>query len=198
MYRNLYLYNVVKNTRVLGPGNRFAVWLQGCDKQCPHCIAPDTRSKTTGGYKLSVKELVALAISENIDGVTISGGEPFLQSSQIYKFINSLKSQKRDLDFIIYTGFKYEELIKNKEYKKVLDCIDLLIDGEYIHELNNDTPLIGSNNQGVYILSDAGKNLAKDIFHKESREIEIIIKSVEDVFIVGIPEKDKLEIIKQL
>jgi len=198
MLNKFYLYNVVKNTKILGAGNRFAVWVQGCDKRCPQCIAPDSHSKTSGGYELHIAKLAELASSADIDGVTISGGEPFLQSSQIYEFINLLNSQKKGLNYIIYTGFKYEELTKNVEHQKVLDSIDLLIDGEYIHKLNNDTPLIGSSNQGVYILSDAGKKLAEDMSLKQSREIEVIVKSVEDVFIVGIPEKNKLEKIKQL
>ncbi len=180
---------MIDSTKVLGAGNRFAVWVQGCDKRCPQCIAPDSRSKDSGGYSLSVAKLANRANSANIDGITISGGEPFLQSSQILEFITLLKSQKRDLNFIIYTGLKYEDLIKKEECKKILDCIDLLIDGEYIHEKNKDTPLIGSTNQGVYILSDVGRTLAEDMANKQSREIEVVVKSVDDVFIVGIPPK---------
>ena len=187
MQNNFYLYNVVDSTKVLGAGNRFAVWVQGCDKRCVQCIAPDSRSKDSGGYILSVAQLAKRAMCAKIDGVTISGGEPFLQSSQVLEFIKLLKSQNNDLNFIIYTGFKFDELIKNEEQKKILESIDLLIDGEYIHEKNKDTPLIGSTNQGVYILSEEGRELAEDMANKQSREIEVVIKNVEDVFIVGIP-----------
>ncbi len=189
MQNRFYLYNVVDSTKVLGAGNRFAVWVQGCDKQCPQCIAPDSHSKDSGGYSLSVAELAKRANTANIDGITISGGEPFLQSSQILEFITLLKSQKTGLNFIIYSGYKYDELIKNEERKKILENIDLLIDGEYIHEKNKDTPLIGSTNQGVYILSEVGRTLAEDMLNKQSREIEVVVKNVDDVFIVGIPPK---------
>ncbi len=193
MKNNFYLYNVVDNTKVLGAGNRFAIWVQGCDKRCPQCIAPDSHSKDSGGYSLSVAELAKRANTANIDGITISGGEPFLQSSQILEFITLLKSQNTYLNFIIYTGYKYDKLIKKEERKKILENIDLLIDGEYIHEKNKDTPLIGSTNQGVYILSEVGRMLAEDMANKQSREIEVVVKSIDDVFIVGIPPKDKLE-----
>jgi anaerobic ribonucleoside-triphosphate reductase activating protein len=199
MSNNLYLYNVVASTTVLGAGKRFAIWVQGCDKRCPHCVAPDSQSKTTGGYSLSVEALVDMVVStKDITGITISGGEPFLQSRQLYDFISLLNLQKGNMDYIVYSGYNYDELINNTECKLLLDNIDLLIDGAYIHALNENTPLIGSTNQGVYILSEAGKMLAAAMTTKQSREIEVVVKSVEEVFIIGIPPKNKLENIQKL
>jgi len=175
---------------MLGYGNRFCIWVQGCDLQCNHCIVPDSWSKTTGGYYLSIDELVIKVMNtKNIDGITISGGEPFLQSECLIKLIDAVGDKRKDLDYIIYTGLKYDKLILNNINKMLIDKIDLLIDGEYIDNLNDETPLIGSSNQGVYILTDTGYELAKYMKNKESREVEFLIKN-NDIFMVGVPPKD--------
>lgn len=188
---NIYLYKIIKNTKVLGGGNRFAIWVQGCNKRCQNCIAPDSWSNKDGGYYLSTEELVRLVVdSSNIDGVTISGGEPFLQSEQIFEFLSLLNLEKRRLNYIVYTGYKYDELLHNEKYQKLLSIVDLLIDGEYIDELNNNTPLIGSSNQSVYVLSDDGNKLAYEMQNKTSREVEFVIESKDEIFMVGVPPKD--------
>jgi len=183
---------------MLGYGNRFCIWVQGCDLQCNHCIAPDSWSKNSGGYYLSIDELVAKIINvKNISGITISGGEPFLQSECLIKLLDAISTRRKDLDYIIYTGLNYDKLILNNINKTLIDKIDLLIDGEYIDDLNDGTPLIGSSNQGVYILTDAGYKLAKYMKNKDSREIEFLIKD-NDIFMVGIPPKNIEQKIKDV
>jgi anaerobic ribonucleoside-triphosphate reductase activating protein len=175
----LRVYKIVSKTRVLGKGIRFGLWLQGCDKKCKGCLVPDSWDKK-GGVEVGVDEIVKIFIESGVEGITISGGEPILQSEELLEFLLKIKD-KRDVDVILYTGFKLEDIIKNPLLKE----IDLLIDGEYIDELNNNTPLIGSDNQGVYVLSDKGMELFEYMREKRGREIEIF-----DDFIVGIPFKE--------
>lgn len=183
----IYLYNIVEQTEVLGYGKRFAIWFQGCDKRCRNCIVPDSWNKTEGGFYLSVKEILFKIIHTKSKGVTISGGEPFLQNLKLLELVLEIK--KNNLDIIVYTGYKYKELLKNKINNEILNNIDLLIDGEYIDELNIDTPLIGSSNQGLYVLSNYGYKLAYYISQKTQREVEFLIKD-NNVFMVGIPPKN--------
>ena len=200
MYKfdSLYLYKTIESTKVLGAGNRFAIWVQGCDKRCENCIVPDSWSKVSGGYELSIEALVQLVVnSTDITGVTISGGEPFLQSLQLAKFIELLDLEKKGLDYIVYTGLNYDDIVNNEEQKKLLNKIDLLIDGEYIEELNANTPLLGSSNQGVYILSDSGYELANAMYKKKSRELEFVVKDANELFMVGIPPKKIEEKLKE-
>ncbi len=191
MQNSLYLYNHISSTKVLGANNRFAIWVQGCDKRCENCIVPDSWSKHSGGYYMSIDELADIVLkSKDIQGLTISGGEPFLQSEQLKNLIGLLNAKRDDLDYIVYTGLNYDDLIQNEQHSELMDCIDLLIDGEYIDELNHDTPLIGSSNQGVYMLSQSGKKLAVHLQQASSREIEYIVKNQDELFMVGIPPKD--------
>jgi len=183
----LNLYHFVKKTKALGIGERFVIWVQGCNQRCFNCIVPDSWDLNSG-TKIKIDKLVKMVLDSKVEGVTISGGEPFLQSENLTKFIKKLNKHK-EINYIVYTGYKYENLQKNLKYREFLNSIDLLIDGEYIDELNEDTPFRGSSNQKIYILSQKGYKLAYDIANKTSREVEFIIKDNE-IFMVGIPPKN--------
>ncbi len=194
----LYLYKIVESTKAIGRGNRFAIWVQGCDKCCINCIVPDSWSTTSGGYYTTVDALASkIATNLAIEGVTISGGEPFLQSEALFALIHKIQSHDRRLSVIVYTGYLYEELRQNTNHQKLLSVIDLLIDGEYIDVYNNDTPLVGSSNQTVNILTDIGYELALEMQKKHAREIEILIENQHEVFMIGIPPKTLNQIFKE-
>jgi len=181
----LRIYHYEKDVKVLGKGNRFVLWVQGCKKRCFNCIATDSWD-LNGGIEIDIEELVKEV--KDVDGITITGGEPFLQADKLSYFLDCID---KNLDVIIYSGYKYEEIIKDKNKLKLLKKADLLIDGEYIDELNFDNPLVGSLNQNIYVLSERGKELAKHIQTLKSREIEIRVRNNE-VFVVGvIPKKLK-------
>lgn len=85
-----------------------------------------------------------------IHGITISGGEPFLQVQSVLELVLLAKSD--NLDVILYSGYTYEALrLRNCEYtNEILDNADFLIDGPYIHQLRNLNLLFrGSSNQRI-------------------------------------------------
>jgi anaerobic ribonucleoside-triphosphate reductase activating protein len=195
MQNRLYLYHIEK-TKVLGPGYRLAIWTQGCNKRCKGCIATDSWDRDKGGYYKFIDEIVSqIDKDQNIDGVTISGGEPFLQNIAILELLQKLV-KLRKLNIIIYSGYSFEELQKDDINRKIFEYVDLLIDGEYIEELNNDTPLAGSSNQNIIILSDIGYQLAQIISTKKGRDMEFVIKN-QELFIIGVPPK-KLNLTKDI
>jgi anaerobic ribonucleoside-triphosphate reductase activating protein len=74
---------IVPESIVDGPGIRFVLFVQGCEMNCPGCHNPATHDKN-GGFDMSVDELMAqIAANPLIDGVTFSGGEPFLQAEKL-------------------------------------------------------------------------------------------------------------------
>ena len=173
-------------TTVLGKGKRFILWVQGCYKRCFNCMAADSWDINKGEL-IDIKDIAQKINSAKIDGITISGGEPFLQAKELSYLLDLVD---KDLDVMVYTGYSFNELSK-KEHKELLSKIDLLIDGEYIDELNEDTPLIGSSNQKVYVFSQKGKRLLEHMKALKKREIEVIVKDKE-VFVIGvIPKKLK-------
>ena len=124
------IQNFSKEVYVLGPGKRFVIWYQGCLKNCRNCINQDGR-KLEGGIFYSNNELFELIMNEKeLTGVTLSGGEPFIQFDEVFGLIKVIK-ENTDLDIIIYTGYKLNDLIK-KYRNEFCEYIDILIDGEYI------------------------------------------------------------------
>lgn len=137
---------------VLGPGVRYALWVQGCRKRCRYCTAPDSRPEGKG-VEMEVNYLVWDIILSGRDGITISGGEPFLQAEQLAEMLKGVKKHK-DIGVIVYTGYRYEELNDIPFADELLKLTDLLIDGEYIHELDDGKSLRGSSNQRVIPLTE--------------------------------------------
>ena len=138
--------------RTLGPGLRYVIWTQGCPFNCKGCISPEGRPIDANKI-IKVDKLVEDIVSRpELTGLTISGGEPFLQYASVLELLKSVKSQRPDMDVIIFTGFTIEKL-NWEEAKEILSLIDVLIDGPCIEELNDGVGLRGSSNQRVHFLS---------------------------------------------
>ena len=91
-------------------------------------------------------------MSSGIDGITVSGGEPFLQPEGLYGLLKAAK--KRSLTTVVYTGFRYGELAENGRLKTVFDFTDVLVDGGFDMAMIEPALLArGSTNQRIYFLS---------------------------------------------
>lgn len=136
----------------LGPHRRFGLWVQGCNRDCKGCIAKRSHDPDKGEW-MEVGLLAWRIISSDSEGITVSGGEPFLQSEALCALIQQIK-EKRDIGVIIYTGYRVEELSEVPFADKLLGMTDLLIDGPYVEELDDGKNLRGSSNQRVILLTD--------------------------------------------
>ena len=155
--------------RVLGPGVRYALWVQGCEKRCPGCTAPDAWNMEAGTPVKTAALAWEIALS-GADGLTISGGEPFLQAGELSEMIDIIR-RKRDMGVIVYTGFLYEELLEREDARALLERTDLLIDGPYIRELDDGKSLRGSSNQRVIPLTDRYADCLQ-LYGADGRETE--------------------------
>jgi len=180
----LKVYNLIESTKVLGPFSRFGLWTQGCPFRCKNCMTPDSIDRD-GGIEIDIKELGKYILSFDNEGITISGGEPFIQSEALYELLRFIKYY-RDMGVIVYSGYQYEDL----KGDRLLELIDILIDGPYVDELNDGIALRGSSNQRVIFLTDRYKNF-KDMYNQKKREIEIIADI--NLQIIGIPSKKILK-----
>lgn len=187
------IHNIVLSTKALGPGERAAIWFQGCQRSCPGCMSPETRPLDKGKY-VRIKDIVdALKRLEGIEGITISGGEPFLQKRSLYMILKELKGNT-NLGVIIYTGYTLEELkrMNDSDVNGILDGLcDLIIDGEYVQELNDGKRFKGSSNQRLIFITDRYRRYT-DLYEDEQRNVEIVVKNNE-VYMYGIPDKTTLD-----
>ncbi|MBM6875912.1 4Fe-4S single cluster domain-containing protein [Fusobacterium mortiferum] len=186
----IYLHHREENIKTLGPGDRYAIWVQGCTHNCKGCIAPESHSLDSNGYWIEVSKILKeIRSNKKLRGITISGGEPFLQAKSLLSLLKEL--QKEKLDVICYTGFQYEDILNDKIPfgKKMLDYIDILIDGKYVEELNNESYLRGSDNQRIIHLKNTYKVYEGKMNELKNRNVEIKIIDNKTLFIAGIPPK---------
>ena len=177
----MYVARVLYPVEVLGPGKRVGIWFCGCPRRCKGCSNPELwefqeKYKTTPN---AVFEMVkTIAKEHQIDGFTITGGDPFYQSEDLKRLLEMLKSVSDDI--IVYTGYTREELKPDN-----LDNISVLIDGEYIEELNDNALLRGSSNQEIYILDQSKEEKYICYLETENNKIQNFITS-DGVVSVGI------------
>lgn len=174
-------------THSLGPGLRAAIWVQGCQLSCSGCIAPEWIPLKPA--QIVTIESIAKVLTElpTLDGLTISGGEPMLQPEALGLLVSQVR-RFRSINVICFSGFIYEHL---KQYpldsgvSKFLREVDVLIDGPYQKNSNNDTGLRGSANQQIHHLTPA---LQMYDLSSWPRSIEIFIRQ-QEMLIAGIPPK---------
>lgn len=152
MSLSLRIAGIEDESIVDGPGIRFVIFAQGCRHRCVGCHNPETHS-FDGGVTIDIGEIIAM-LDENplLDGLTFSGGEPFEQA----KVFAHLAGQARDrgLNIITYTGYTYEEILKDMHsregWKELLDMTDILIDGPFdISQKSMMLKFRGSKNQRI-------------------------------------------------
>jgi len=151
----LNIYKIIKNTGVEGPGRRFCIWVQGCKKHCKGCFAKETWEFGTG-KNYSIEELWAsIKQEEDIEGITLLGGEPFEQAPALFELTHLAKI--KGLSVVCFTGYTIEELktSQNSAIHELLQNIDLLIDGGFEQEnFDLSRPWVGSLNQRYIFLTD--------------------------------------------
>ena len=101
---------VVNDSIVDGEGFRFTIFTQGCYHNCPQCHNPQTHD-VNGGHEVDTDDLLS-QICENplLNGVTFSGGEPFLQAKPLAQLAKEV--HKRGLNITTFTGYTLEQLQK--------------------------------------------------------------------------------------
>ena len=134
---------------VNGDGVRYVIFVQGCKHHCKGC--QNQWSWDMGGGVDIPVEMIAEDVRKHrmIDGITLSGGDPFYQQDECVKLLKLLP----EYNVWIYTGFDYEE-IADTEFAKMADVI---VDGPFIEELRCEGKMYGSSNQRIIRLDKRRK-----------------------------------------
>lgn len=147
------IHRILPMSRVNGPGRRFVLWVQGCSRHCEGCFNPSSHS-SDGGGNLSVEDILRRVETEQVEGITVSGGEPFEQPEELALLLR--KAKEITLTRLVYTGFTYDELLgsNNSAIRECLKLVDILIDGPYKKDIPSKTPWAGSGNQRILELHE--------------------------------------------
>lgn len=151
------LLRVYHETMTDGPGLRCAIYLSGCTHRCLGCHNPSSWDPNAGVELTSdLLEDIILRIQSNplLDGITISGGDPFYNPEELTELLRVLK-QRTGMNIWCYTGYTIEYLIKDIRYHEALRLIDVLVDGPFVQALYDPKLLfMGSSNQRKIVLAD--------------------------------------------
>lgn len=135
-----------------GEGIRAVIWTQGCPHNCVGCHNPITHDMK-GGYVADTDDLKQeLDDIKYHNGITLSGGDPFMQVEACLDIAKHAKNN--GMDVWCYTGFTYDQLLemskKNQKIISLLENIDILVDGKFdIKQFSLDLYYKGSQNQRV-------------------------------------------------
>lgn len=163
---------------------RVGIWTRGCGKRCRGCISPELRS-VDYTRETDVRTLYGIVSDTVHDGVTISGGEPFDQASELAELVRLLREGGTD-DILVYSGYTLEEIEARDDpsCEYVLGNIAVLVDGPYVAGLPS-TRLSGSANQNVRVLDPAFEGTYRS-YMEGPRGLDTFV-SYEERHTVGIP-----------
>lgn len=155
-------YNKIRKMDISdGPGVRVSIFMQGCTFHCKQCFNPETHD-FSGGKEFSedtIKRILELAENENIQGLSILGGEPMHPKNieGTTELAKAFKEKFPHKTVWAWTGFLFDKDLKDKE---ALKYMDVLVDGQFSEELRNpNLKYCGSSNQRVI---DVQKSLKED------------------------------------
>lgn len=179
----------------LGPGTRAAIWFQGCSLGCSGCVSSDTWPSATDTAAVGdVVDHVADLSNGRLDGLTISGGEPFDQPDALFALLKDLRTRDSldHIDILLYTGYYLSVISRRKP--AILEMIDAVIDGPFIEAQPSALPIAGSSNQRLHLLTDLGRS------RFEGNEglmggLQVAV-SGNQIWFAGVPKRGEMERVK--
>ena len=150
-------YHLIKNCSISdGIGVRVSIFLSGCQWHCTNCHnrmtwSPDSGQPITDD---TIEELCKYLDNDYITGITLTGGDPLYESNleTSEAIIDMVRDKYPKKDIWLYTGFELKNLQSDNDAERlrIIDKVDVLVDGPYVDELRDITyKYAGSTNQRV-------------------------------------------------
>lgn len=145
------LYDI-DSTNGIGVG--VSLFVSGCRHHCKGCFNPETWNFNNGIEYTddTLKEIISLIDRPYIDYFSILGGDPFEPENMptVLDLVETIRIKFNNLQINIWSGYLYEDLLKDSMANKILQLCDILIDGEYEEDKRDlKLELRGSYNQRV-------------------------------------------------
>ena len=146
-----------------GEGIVMSLWTQGCPHHCKGCFNMETWDFNGGKeFKEEDKEYILQNIDKNNikRNLSILGGEPLCNQNiqGVISLCKAFKEKYPEKIIYVWTGYVLEEF--DDTQKKILDYIDVLIDGKF--EIDNkdlSLKLRGSTNQRIIDINNIKSSL---------------------------------------
>lgn len=186
---SLRVAHLLHGCTTLGPGRRTVLWVRGCARRCPGCIATPILDDGPS-LELDTDDAVARVLgSSGEDGATFSGGEPFEQAEALAAVAVRLQDSGRSV--MVYTGFTLQELRSSTRpgVDALLGATDILVDGPFLREQQRDLLWRGSANQRVHLLTPRYAHLAPHL-DAPGVGVELRLDRESNLFWAGVPSPE--------
>lgn len=190
----MYVGRIVYPVTTLGPGDRLVIWTTGCSKKCKGCMAMDLQTQHYNDYidnEKLIRIITDIINTHDVDGITISGGDPLEQVDDMCAILPAIKELCDDV--LVYTGYSYgevESLLNDEQLKIINDNVSVLVDGRYIDELNDSVSAMrGSTNQNIIFLQEKYRRIYLD-YISNGRKIECRLAG-NSVLLIGILNRER-------
>lgn len=152
-----------------GPGIRTSLYVSGCTHHCKGCFNKETWDFNNGvPYTLETEDYIIDQLKER-DGLSLLGGDPFdnLKDLDLYDLIARVRKEYPDKTIWCWTGYTYEEIIKDKDLYNFFSLLDVVVDGRFV-ESRKDIKLKfkGSTNQRVINVKESMETGSCVIYEK--------------------------------
>lgn len=153
----LSILEILEDTTVDGPGFRTAIYAAGCPNACVGCHNPQSWD-IANGHTMSTQEILDIVLADPFADVTFTGGDPMFQPEGFAELAKAIK-ECSNKNIWCYTGFTFENIIRNERLRALLQFVDVLVDGPFVQSLRDESLLFrGSSNQR---LIDVRRSLEK-------------------------------------
>ncbi len=151
-----------------GPGVRVSLFVSGCTHHCKGCFNAEAWDFGYGEpYTKETEELILKGLEPSyLKGFSLLGGEPFEPANQkvVYQTLERIKAAYPQKTVWCYSGYDFEKDILARKLgdweitRRMLACIDVLVDGEFKEELKNpNLRFKGSSNQRIILVQESLK-----------------------------------------
>lgn len=137
-----------------GPGIRVSLFVSGCTLHCKGCFNQESWDFNGGKEFTSdtLNDIIKTLKEPHISGFSILGGDPLEPEhfNDVYNIVKTVKTEVPDKTIWLWTGRLYEKVKENR----ILDYVDVLIDGPFKIDLKGNLKYRGSSNQRIIFLKD--------------------------------------------
>lgn len=153
----LSILDILEDTTADGPGFRTSIYAAGCPNACPGCHNPESWD-IRHGRRMTTDEILQKVLDDPFADVTFSGGDPMFQPEGFAELAQAIK-ENCDKNIWCYTGYTFEQLLNSTRHTRLLQYIDVLVDGRFRQELRDESLYFrGSSNQRLIDVPASLKN----------------------------------------
>ncbi|WP_441249535.1 4Fe-4S single cluster domain-containing protein [Kitasatospora sp. McL0602] len=180
----------------LGPGTRAGIWTQGCTIGCTGCVSLDTWAADPGtSVDVTALQAWLSGLPDPLDGITVSGGEPFQQPEALAALLEWVHAWRRDratpVDVLVYSGYPLARL--RQQHSALLGRCDAVLTGPYVERLNSPgLRWRGSSNQRLTALTGLGRERYEGTAPVDSPPMQVEVADGR-IWFIGVPRQGDMD-----